>query len=269
MFNSNRVRSTFAKRRTPRPAPISISRSSGIESFTFKFQVLSELVTSVPPPSCSILNSPAPLWTEYSIFGAPQELPNEKSAFNSDSAPPLIAKSPAGIFTDIRTDLASFLSIDSTLCDFKEEWLGHSRAAKVCPRQINARSTSKKTTVPSVVPTGNAAGDSGFRSRCERSQNIPAPAKIRISGQYFPTTGHGSKLGNSRESRTNPPNAISSTGNTIELLLTPRSCAISDLSTNNYANPAKMFPAIRAAWSAGIVCLHRRNVNSQLPKSLC
>src|SRR5258706_14613849 len=112
-----------------------------------------------------MLNSPAPLTTEYSSCGAPHELPKEKSAFNSDSAPPLIAKSPAGIFTDIRTDLASFLSTVSTLCDFIEEWLGHSREAYVCPRQIKANTTGKKTTVPSGVPTGNPAGDPGFRNR--------------------------------------------------------------------------------------------------------
>src|SRR4029077_7600847 len=196
MFSSNRVRSTFAKRRTPRPAPISISRSSGIESFTFKLQVLSEIVTSVPPPSWSMLNSPPPLLTEYSILGSRHELPNEKSAFKSDSAPPLIARSPAGIFTDIRTDLAPFASIDSTLCDRVVERLGHSREAYVCPRQISPNSTTRNSTVPSNVPIGNTDGAPGFRIRCERSQNIPAPAKIRISGQYFPTTGHGSKLGN-------------------------------------------------------------------------
>src|ERR1700720_2361506 len=152
-----------------------------------------------------------------------------------------MAKSPAGIFTDMRTDLAPFPSIDSTLCDFIEEWLGHSCEAKVCPRQIRTNSTSKKRSVPSMVPTGNADGASGLRSRCERSQNIPAPAKIRISGQYFPTTGHGSKFGSARESKTNTPNAMSSSGNTVELLRTPRFCAIPDLSTNNYAIPAKMF----------------------------
>src|ERR1700722_10762841 len=90
-----------------------------------------------------------------------------------------------------------------------------------------------------MVPTGNADGASGLRSRCERSQNIPAPAKIRISGQYFPTTGQGSKFGNSRESRINPPNAISSTGNTIEPLRTPRSFDITDLSPFSTQNPPK------------------------------
>src|SRR6266481_5601669 len=243
MFSSNRVRSTLAKRSTPRPAPISISRSIGIELFTFRFQVLSEFVTSVPPPSCSMLNSPAPLLTEYSIFGSCQELPNEKSALKSDSAPPLMDRSPAGIFTDMRTDLASFLSNDSTLCVFIVEWLGHSRAAYVCPRQISPKSTSRKITVPSVMPTGNMDGASGLRSRRERSQNMPAPAKIRISGQYFPTTGQGSRLGNARVSSINKPNAISSIGNTTEPLRTPRFSAISTLSTNNYAFPAQMFHA--------------------------
>src|SRR5579863_124066 len=188
-----------------------------------------------------MLNSPAPLLTEYSIFGSCQELPNEKSVFKSDSAPPLMVRSPAGIFTDMRTDFASFLSMDSTLCDFIAEWPGHSCAAYVCPRQISPRSTSRKIAVPSVAPTGNVEGASGLRKRRERSQNIPAPANIRISGQYFPTTVHGSRLGNSRVSNINAPNAISSIGNTTDPLRTPRLSAISTLSTNKYASPAQMF----------------------------
>ena len=80
-----------------------------------------------------------------------------------------------------------------------------------------------------------------------RSQNIPAPTRIRKSGQYFQRTGKGSKLGNQRQSRNKVPKAIRRSGNTTEPLRVRPCCDMGTPLYKQYAENGKKVHLERVA----------------------